>query len=111
MLTLCPLFPFLPLLLLTLLWHVQTYPNKNSSPDFRMATRDFRAEESPYFFPRKLRKAKTVQLKFSRKDTPLVFQAGTQNPCGHKASFIHSNGVLLHHYLSVYHVTHIYSLN
>lgn len=74
-----------------------------------MATRDFRAEESPYFFPRKLRKAKTVQPKFSRKDMPLVFQAETQNPCGHKVSFIHGNGVLLHHYLSVSHVTHVQS--
>lgn len=68
-----PWLTFLPLLLLTSLWHLLSHSDKNSSPDFRVATRDLRAWESPCPFPRK---AEILQSKFNKKGTPLVFQIG-----------------------------------
>lgn len=61
------------------LWHSQSH-SSNSSPDFRVVTRNLGAKESPCFSPRKLRKVKSPQSKFCRKDMLLVFQVRTQKP-------------------------------
>lgn len=53
MLEVCPSLTFLPLLLLlTSFWYLHSHSNKNSRPDFRVATRDFRMDKSPCSFPK-----------------------------------------------------------
>lgn len=67
--------PFLPLLLLTFLWHTLAHPKKNSSPEFRVATRDFKAEELPGFCPPgSWGKQRFSNPSLPRKTCPLYFK-------------------------------------